>query len=64
MCECECVGLLARSRLKWPLIVFLHYLTVKKIYSGRHSSEDPLPPPTVQRNVNICLASYVKDIQF
>lgn len=38
---CECVGFVARSRLKWPLIVFLYYLIVKKSILACHSSEEP-----------------------
>ena len=39
-CVCECVGFLARSQLKWSLIVFRYYLIVKKSILACHSSED------------------------
>lgn len=41
VCGCECVGFLARSSLKWPLIVFLYYLIVKKSIPACQSRKDP-----------------------
>ena len=40
VCVCECVGVLARSQLKWPLIVFPNCLIVKKSMLACHSSKD------------------------
>lgn len=43
VCTCESVGLLAMSWLKWPLIVFLHYLIVKKISAADYFTVDLEP---------------------